>query len=318
MENISALVTGGAGFIGSSIVNKLLKKGWEISIVDNFSTSSNKSIIRNRSYLKEATELIEFDISNPKIKDVLSGKRFDYIFNFGSYSSDRSYEKDPIDGTNKTINGMLNIVQIAKQCNASKIIYPSSGTVYGNTPAPQIETQTLQPQTLYAITKIYLELLSKINKDVSMVGLRIFTGFGAMEVLKGNLSSVVTKFTLSVLNNAPVELYGDGEQKRDFIEVEDIAEIAYRSALNNNIPEIVNVGTGSSYSFNALIDLIAKHAGTEPIVKHVESKTRFVLETRADISIISGLLDYTPAVLPVAYSKYFKELKQLDYNSLIS
>ena len=308
MESNEALVTGGAGFIGSSIVRNLIGKGWDVTVIDDFST--NRTLLSS-DILEGVNELIKYDLSNPAIKNKFQGKRFDYVFNFGSYSSDRNFERDAIDATNKTINGMLNTLQIARQCKASAFVYPSSGTVYGNTPAPQKESQFLAPQTLYSITKIYLELLSKINKDINTVALRIFTGFGAREIFKGNLASVVTQFTLSVLAHDSVEIYGDGNQKRDFIESEDIAEIAIRASLNRDAPPVLNAGTGYSYSFNDLVKLIAKHTNIEPNVKYVESKTRFVSETRADTSVLENILKYNPKKLEVAYVKYFQDLKQL-------
>jgi UDP-glucose 4-epimerase len=311
METFRALVTGGLGLIGSSLVSNLLKSGNELVVIDNGSAFDYNLFQKLSSQISEDVTLIKSDTEDQKLLDLLKHENFDFIFNFGSYSSDRYYEKNDIDAVNRTINGMLNIFKLAKITKASRIIYPSSGTVYGNNHSPQGEGINLMPQTLYSITKIYLELLSKINKEIESVGLRIFTGYGSREWYKGDLSSVVSLFTTSAIEKKSIEIYGDGNQRRDFIESDDIAEIAVRLAKDETPPSIVNCGSGESNSFNELIDLISKSVDGKLDVRYVKSKTKFVAETKANIDLMLNHTKFKPKRLNEIFPHYFKELKML-------
>ncbi|MGC8981972.1 MAG: NAD-dependent epimerase/dehydratase family protein [Minisyncoccia bacterium] len=310
METYRALVTGGLGLIGSAIVKKLLKYGHDIVIVDDLSAYDS---ITSKKLIQEIDKDIifySFDVADKKFFDMLNNEKFDVIFNFGSYSSDRYFERNTIDAINKTINGMVNVFNLARKVGAYKIIYPSSGTVYGNSRPPQNESQKLEPQTIYAITKIYCEMLSSLNKDVESVGMRIFTGYGAREIFKGNIASVVSIFTISAMLDKELEVYGDGSQKRDFIEVKDIAEVALRLTKTNKDVKVVNVGSGESYSFMDLINLIKNHTGKDLKIKFVENKTRFVAETRADITLLKDVTGYRPRGLIEMYPDYYNEIKK--------
>ncbi len=309
MESFRALVTGGLGLIGSSVVSNLQKKGSEVVIVDDGSAYTGNLFEKLSEQMGEKSSLIKIGTENPKLLNILEGERFDFIFNFGSYSSDRYFERDDIDAINKTINGMINILKVARSTKAGRVVYPSSGTVYGKTGAPQFEETLLDPLTPYSITKVYLEMLSKINDDISTVGLRIFTGYGAREWYKGNISSVVTLFTTAALKNRPIEIYGDGNQRRDFIDSDDIAEIAVRLATADTSPRIVNCGSGYSNSFNELVDLISRNVEMEVNVKYVDSKVKFVPETRANVDRLLKFTGFKPAELSNRFGQYLKELR---------
>lgn len=315
METKNCLVTGGLGLLGTSIVEKLLKKGHQVTVVDDLSFCEKSLTVNDIKwpFMKDVT-FVNGDISDSKFIDSVKNTNFDWIFNFGSYSSDRYFEKNDKDGIYKTIFGMLNVLKLSSQMGDIPVIYPSSGTVYGNSISPQREDQQLKPQTLYSITKIYLEMLSKMFAKTRSYGLRIFTGYGPREIYKGNIAGVVTLFTLSALKGENIEVYGDGEQKRDFIEADDVAEIAVRIANSNMDSTEINCGSGKSYSFNDLIKLIAEKVEKEVKVVHVESKTRFVAETRPDITKLKTIIGFEPPDLKKKYNLYFEKLLEL-YNS---
>jgi UDP-glucose 4-epimerase len=310
METSKVLVTGGLGLIGSEIVKIALSNGDEVTCTDDLSLTQVISEEQLLKTLPQDVNFIKIGTDSSKFADALSAKKFDKIFNFGSYSTDRYFEIDPIDAVNKTINGMINVVKLYDTSGAHSLIYPSSGTVYGNSPPPQIENQKLQPQTLYSITKIFLEQYSSILHR-NITGVRIFTGFGPREVLKGTYSSVVTLFTMAALKGVPVEIYGDGEQKRDFVSSDDIAKVIYRLSKSQPVVPIVNLGSGKSYSFNDLIKIIEQETGLTINSKYVESKTRFVSETRADTELLKVSCGFLPRSLKDAFPTYLEGLKEL-------
>jgi nucleoside-diphosphate-sugar epimerase len=317
METTRALVTGGVGLIGYSIVKNLLKHGEDVIVADDLSVYDQKLGEKLRAQVEKEAKFYKLDFSDPSSADALKPERPDFIYNFGSYSSDRYYEKDErgaiLKTILKTVMGQINAFKIAGELGA-KVVYPSSGTVYGNTPAPQTEGQKLAPQTVYAATKAYLEMYSSVHGQVRSTALRIFTGFGAKELYKGSVASVVTLFTAAAIRGEELVVYGDGTQKRDFIEVDDVAEVAYRAAKSEKDARVLNCGSGKSYSYLELIDLIRKHAKDDLKVVHVPSRTKFVAETRADVALLRDATGYVPKGLVETYPKYLRELKELLSN----
>lgn len=314
METQNALVTGGLGLIGSAIVKKLVETGHQVVIVDDLSAYDSITAKKLIGRLDRSLIFYQLDASDSRFTDILSDEKFDVIFHFGSYSSDRYFERNTTSAINKTISSMVNVLRLAKKAGTFKVIYPSSGTVYGNSRPPQKELQELSPQTTYAITKIYCEMLADLQKDVDSTGLRIFTGYGAREIYKGKLASVVTLFTISAMYNKEIEVYGDGSQKRDFVEVGDIAEVASRLMQTNRAISVINVGSGESFAFTELIGLIEKYTGKELNVRYVESKTKLVSETMADITSLRDVIGYRPKSLPEMYPHYYNEIKDLVEN----
>lgn len=311
MDSERVLVTGGFGLIGFEIVRKLASKGYEVTVTDDLSMQSSNSKYKTNEKLPKDTEFIRIGTHSKSYVEKLSDHDFVYIFNFGSYSTDRYFEANPIDAINKTVNGMINVLKIANRCNSKKVIYPSSGTIYGNQKAPQTEILIPTPQTLYSATKVYLEMINSIYKGINTTAMRIFTGFGAREIIKGKMASVVTLFTVSAIEGTPIDIYGDGSQKRDFIEAKDIAEIGYKLAISEATPSIVNVGSGVSYSFNDLVSLIEKHLNIEIKKNYVKSKTRFVEETRADVEELRKSVGFVPVGLEKRFPSYLEELTEI-------
>jgi nucleoside-diphosphate-sugar epimerase len=305
--NNNCLVTGGAGFIGASIVRLLKSKGYDVIVVDDLSNSDGKMIN------ELDVELFKGDISKPEIIDLLKPYTFKYIFNFGSPSTDRFYDLTGR-GVCETIKGMLNIAQIAESTGVNSVVYPSSGTVYGNLPAPQSESVKLKPKSLYACTKSFLEDFSATvaSETTKYLGLRIFTGFGEGELAKVEFSrSVITLFYLSILKNLSPVIYGDGSQRRDFVYSSDIANIALLGA-EKKLSGALNVGSGISHSFNEVIEILSERLGKRVIPKYIESPISHIGETRADISSLLNLLNYKPLRLEEAIDLYLERIKPVE------
>jgi UDP-glucose 4-epimerase len=286
------LVTGGAGFLGSEIVKECLRKGYDVDVVDNLSSGSLK-------LLKDCdVKFYNLDVESEDFVRKLQNNKYDYIFNFGSASSDRLYN---LDGHSLlvTVKGMLNCVKLAKKTSASEIVFPSSGTVYGNLEPPQAENLCPRPLTQYASTKVLLEHLAGLysSEELKILGLRIFTGYGEGERYKGDIASFFWKSYLACIENKEIEIYGNGEQRRDFIYGEDVARIAVMGA-ESGLSGIINAGTGYSYSFNEVISFLEKQIGKNIRKKYVPSPILTVKETRADTSKLLRELNFQPRLLP--------------------
>ena len=307
MEKLRSLVTGGAGFIGSSIVEKLLGKGYKVTVVDNLSNSNGKLIA------KRDVEFIRGDISKPAVVKILRNYSFHHIYNFGSPSTDRFYTSNG-KAVCETIRGMFNVLEIARVTGADSIIYPSSGTVYGNLPASQTESGKIMPKSMYACTKMFLEnFAGTINfEGIALLGLRIFTGYGEREMSKSPDSrSVVSIFYKAISSNLQPVVYGDGQQRRDFVYSDDIANIAIVGA-EKKLAGVLNVGSGYSASFNELIDLLNRKLGKSIRPKYVDSPITKIDETRADISKLSTKLDYKPLRIEEGIELYLKRIKDVE------
>ncbi len=307
MESLRCLVTGGAGFVGSSIVEKLLGKGYKVTVLDNLSNSNGK-LIANLD-----VEFIREDISKPEVVKTLRNHSFDHIYNFGSPSTDRFFTSNG-KAVCETIRGMFNVLEIARVTGADSIIYPSSGTVYGNLPAPQTESGKIMPKSMYACTKMFLENYSStINYEgISLLGLRIFTGYGEREMSKSPDSrSVVTLFYKAISSNLQPVVYGDGQQRRDFVHSDDIANIAIASA-EKKVSGVLNVGSGYSTSFNELIELLNTKLGKSIKPKYIQSPITRINETKADISMLSEKLNYKPLKIEEGIELYLDRIKEIE------
>lgn len=292
MSGRDCLVTGGTGFLGSAITKGLRNKGFNVTIIDDLS-NSNRNVLR---YLD--AEFIKGDISLNETLQSIKNREFRYIFNFGSPSSSTLFSLDG-KAVYQTVKGMFNVIGFSRSAGTEAIIYPSSGTVYGNLPPPHQEYVKTRPKNMYACTKSFLENYSQTIQDerFKILGLRIFTGYGAGELSKSdNTKSVVPLFYDSISRNERPVVYGDGHQRRDFVYVDDVAKVAIEGAIRG-VSGIMNVGSGESTSVNALIEMVNQKLGRSLEPVYIPSPAPLVEETRADIGILKEKLNYTPLPL---------------------
>jgi UDP-glucose 4-epimerase len=311
--NKRVLITGGAGFIGSSLAKRLLKENAHVVVLDNFSVGRKENI-------PSGCEIVIGDISDEKILNKV--KDIDYVFHFGAPSSSVLFNENPnvrefsrllaVAPTNAcvraTVSGFVNVLEWAKRMDVKKVIYPSSGTVYGNTSLPQREDMLPRPVSLYAISKLFCEHIAEIY-DVPSVGLRIFTGYGSGEKHKGKFASVITLFLNSLLRNERPVVFGDGSQKRDFVYIDDIVEATLRSA-EDQVRGIINVGSGRSYSFNEVLDMLNSMLGKkiEPI--YVNKFANYRERTLADITKMKAILGIEPISLEEGLKRYLEVIER--------
>jgi UDP-glucose 4-epimerase len=215
------------------------------------------------------------------------------------------FNKDPVGCFHATVCGFLNILEWAKKKNIEKLIYASSGSVYGNSCIPQSEDIPLKPANLYGVAKLTCETLAKkYFNEVPSIGLRIFAGYGPGEEHKGHFASVITLFLKSIMNNQAPIIYGNGTQKRDFIYIDDIIDAIIASAKVNVKNTIINVGSGKSYSFNEVLDMISNllNKKVEPI--YISKPVNYLENTLADITKMRKILKISPISLKEGLKRY--------------
>jgi nucleoside-diphosphate-sugar epimerase len=250
-NNRKVLITGAAGFIGINLLKRLVFLKAKVIAMDNFSAGKPIEMLS-----KMPVDIINADVSKRKSFENVP-KDIDYIFHFGAPSSIILFNKDPVFALSSTICGLNNIFEFAKITGAKKVVYPSSGSVYGTAPAPQSEHGLANPTNLYGITKLTCEKIAIWNFDlVPSVGLRIFAGFGPGEEHKGDYASVVTIFLNCMLKNERPVIFGDGTQNRDFVYIDDVVDSIVSSVEKPISNTVVNVGTGRNLKFNDVVHII--------------------------------------------------------------
>mgnify|MGYP003673710703 FL=1 len=246
------IVTGGAGFVGSNLVDKLIEQGKEVLIIDNLSTGKKENINPNATF-------INVDLSNPP-KDILNIiPKVDTIFHLAATPQVQYSIENPTDNNN--LHSLINMLEISKKIGAKRFIFSSTSALYGNPKyTPIDESHPINPLSPYALHKLvgenYCKLYSKIY-NLDTVCLRYFNIYGNRMPNKGAYRSVVSIFQESFLNKTPFNIVNDGEQKRDFIHVDDIIEANILCALNPKPfnGSIFNVGTGKAYTVNEIADM---------------------------------------------------------------
>jgi len=305
-SNKTVLITGGAGFIGKNLAAKLLNENVEVIIMDNFSYAPPSNVMKG-------AELIIADVSDSlQFSGSLSNKDIDFIFHFAAPSSVVLFNRDPVKCFNKTVAGILNVFHYSREKEVRKVIFPSSGSVYGELPPPQSESQNPSPVNLYGVAKLSTEYIAQyFAKHVDYVCLRIFAGYGIGEEHKGDYASPVTLFLDSIVNNEPPIIYGDGSQSRDFVYIDDIVNAVIRSAESPYSGGVINVGSGRSHTFNEVISMINDLLGKEVKPKYVKKPEFYLEKTCADIRRMKEILSLDPLDLYDGLKKYLESLSKI-------
>jgi UDP-glucose 4-epimerase len=295
------LVTGGAGFIGCHVAERLLREKAEVVVLDNFSEGKREKIPQN-------CIVVECDVRDRKALEKVG--HVDYVFHFGSPSSIILFNTRPVDCFDITARGFLTILEWAKDAEVKKVVYPTSGSVYGSAPLPQNEEDEVLPMNLYGIAKLTCEHVARIySARIPSIGLRIFAGYGPGEEHKGDFASPITIFLSSMIRNERPVIYGNGKQSRDFVYIDDVVEAIVRAA-EKNVLGIVNVGSGKAYTFNEVIDCINQSLikNIKPI--YVEKPVNYLEKTLADTKKMKETLGLSPADLKEGLRKYLHAMKR--------
>jgi len=290
----SYLVTGGAGFIGSNIVETLIQKGESVRVLDNCSTGK----MSNLKNVMDRIEFIHGDIRDLSlVRDAV--KNVDYVIHLAALASVPWSIDDPITNNDINIAGTLNILVAAKDASVKRVVYTSSSAVYGDSPeSPKTESMPANPISPYAISKHTGEQYCKAFYQLyglETVTLRYFNVFGQRQDPNSQYAAVIPIFINSFLEGRPPTIFGDGGQTRDFVFVEDVVQ-ANRLACyaQGAAGEIFNIGSGGRTTISSLAgairDLIGSHI--EPVYE--QERIGDVRHSQADISKAREILGYEP------------------------
>jgi len=296
------LVTGGAGFIGSHIVEALAKRGKKVRILDNFSTGKMENIedffkkYNNRNSL----EVIKEDLRDKNTVDN-AVKDVDYIFHLGALTSVFRSVEDTITTSEVNIIGTLNILNAAKSSGVKRVIYASSSSAYGDSPKlPKKEEMETNPLSPYAVSKLACEDYCKVFKHLyglETVILRYFNVFGPRQDPDSQYAAVIPKFIKMVLNNNKPTIYGDGEQTRDFTYIDNVVNANLQALKKNGIlGEVFNIACGEKITINELVKEIGDILNRDVNPIYSEPRKGDVRDSIADISKAKNLLGYKPKI----------------------
>ncbi len=281
MENKEIVVTGGCGFIGSHIVEKLLENN-NVTIIDNLSSGKMENL-KNPDH-KNLT-LIEEDLLECDLEEILKGK--DYVFHLAAKVSVPGSVEEPLDYNETNIDATVKLLIACKNNNIKKIVFSSSSAVYGeNLNMPLKETELPMPCSPYAAQKASIELYLKSFYEaygLNYVALRYFNVFGPRQDENSPYAAVIPKFISAILKGESPVIYGDGEQSRDFIFVDEIAK-ANISAAESDYNGIVNVALGKSMTINHLFEIVSDVLESDIPVKYLDERPGDIKHSLADIS----------------------------------
>lgn len=291
------LVTGGAGFIGSNIVKKLLENGERVRVLDNLSSGK----IENIKPFLDKIEFINGDFTDLKIaKKAVKG--VDYVLHQGAIPSVPRSIDDPIGTNNANILGTLNMLITSKDEGVKRFVYAASSSAYGDSPTmPKKESMDVAPKSPYAIQKLtgekYCQIFYRIY-GLETICLRYFNVFGPNQDPDSVYSAVIPLFIKKMLKNEPPIIYGDGKTSRDFTYVDNNVDANIRACLGPKkcAGEIINIACGYEISLNELVEKINKILGTKIKPIHKEERKGDVKHSLADISKAKKLLGYVPSV----------------------
>lgn len=291
------LVTGGAGFIGSHIVDELVRRGHEVTVFDDLSSGNEANLATVRSK-------IEFHIKN--IADLAalaaSSRGADYVVHLAARTSVPRSLQDPIETNRVNIDGTLNVLVAARDARVRRVVYAASSSAYGETPTlPKTETMPVAPISPYGITKYVGELYAQVFGrcyGLENACVRYFNVFGPRQDPTSQYSGVLSRFILAALRGEPVTVYGDGEQSRDFTYVDNVVDETLRACESPGASGIVfNGGTGARITLNEVLKLLEKIAGRKIEAKFEAARHGDIRDSQADVGLARRVLGYEPRVL---------------------
>lgn len=251
-------VTGGAGFIGSHLVDRLIEDGHTVQVIDNLYTG-------NKEFVHSKAQFVELDIRDPKLYSVLEEFRPDYIFHEAAQTEVSTSMSDPMLDCDINLMGLINLLNAAVKLDVKKFLMPSSAAVYGNLDTlPLNEEMIGNPSSFYGLTKLTTEHYLRIYHEafgLPYICYRYSNVFGSRQG-NGGEGGVISIFAKAIVQGSPIIIYGDGKQTRDFIYVDDVVE-ANILGMQHQVTGIYNVSTGISSSVNLLVDEFRNISGKD-------------------------------------------------------
>jgi nucleoside-diphosphate-sugar epimerase len=289
------LVTGGAGFIGSNLVRRLLADGHKVRVLDNFSSGK----LENLTEVMRNIELIEGDIRDYwTVVKAVSG--IDYVLHQAALPSVPRSVANPLTSNNVNIDGTLNMLEASRHAGVKRFVTASSSSVYGESvELPKRETMVPSPLSPYAITKLTNEYYCRVYWDLykfPTVALRYFNIFGPRQDPKSEYAPVIPRFINCLLEDAPPTVFGDGEQSRDFTYIDNCVQANLLAVSNDAmVGDVFNVACGGQFTLNQMLDELRKIIGVSTKAKYDPPRAGDIRHSFAAIDKIKKL-GYNPTV----------------------
>jgi nucleoside-diphosphate-sugar epimerase len=300
------LVTGGAGFIGSHLVEELLRRGHHVRVVDNFVTGKRENMDAALHAAQEtaphlpgpeliAGDLADLDVARRAVQDV------HYVLHQAAIPSVPRSVQDPITSNRANIDATLNVLVAARDAGVKRVVYAGSSSAYGDTPTlPKREDMPTNPLSPYALQKLvgeqYMQLFTRLY-GLETVTIRYFNVFGPRQDPGSAYSGVISRFLLALTEGEQPVIYGDGEQTRDFTYVANVVDGVLRAVeAPRAAGEVLNVATGGRISLNDLLAALQRLTGSTSSARYEPGRAGDVRDSQADISKAERILGYSPIV----------------------
>ncbi|MGH7353147.1 MAG: SDR family oxidoreductase [Candidatus Rokuibacteriota bacterium] len=293
------LVTGGAGFIGSHLVERLLAEGARVRVLDDFSTGSRANLGFASRY-RGRLEVVRGDVRRLATVE-RAARGVQVVFHQAAMRSVPRSVKDPLGANDHNVNGTLNVLEAARRRRVRRVVYASSSSVYGDRPElPKREDQAPAPISPYAVSKAageqYASVWTRLY-GLATVGLRYFNVYGPRQDPKSQYAAVIPRFILRALRGKPLEVHGDGRQSRDFTYIDNVVDA---NVLAGRAPdaagEVFNVGCGTRVSLLDIVARLEALLGRPLERRHTPPRAGDVPHTLADVEKAKRLMGYTPLV----------------------
>ena len=290
------LVTGGAGFIGSNIVDELLSRNHQVTVLDDLSSGK----LANLQHVRDRIHFIESTVTDLRaVQDACEG--VDYVLHLAARTSVPRSVKDPIESNRVNIDGTLNVLVACRDAKVKRFVFAASSSAYGETSQlPKVESMHPAPISPYGVTKYVGELYAQVFGKVYGLEnscVRYFNVFGPRQDPSSQYSGVLSRFMLAILEEKRPVIYGDGEQSRDFTFIDNVVDETLRAAEAPGASGLVfNGGTGARITLNEVIRLLEKITGKKISPQHDPPRNGDIRDSQADVSRAEKILGYRPIV----------------------
>jgi nucleoside-diphosphate-sugar epimerase len=290
------LVTGGAGFIGSNIVDELVRRGQPVVVLDDLSSGKEENLTAVRDkitlHIGSITDLAA-------LQSACAGA--DYVIHLAARTSVPRSVADPVETNHVNIDGTINVLVAARDAKVRRLVFAASSSAYGETPElPKRESMLSAPISPYGVTKLAGELYAQVfgrAYGLENTSLRYFNVFGPRQDPTSQYSGVLSRFMLAVIRGESPVVYGDGEQSRDFTYIANVVDLTLRACeAPGSSGMVINGGTGARITLNQVLKLLEKITGKKIKAKHDPPRTGDIKDSQADISRARDLLGYRPLV----------------------
>lgn len=291
-----ALVTGGAGFIGSHLVEGLLRAGWLVRVLDDLSTGDE----RNLSNVSDRIEFMHGSVCDEATSQ-LAMQDVEVVFHEAALPSVPKSVHQPLLTNNVNLSGTLCVLETARHAGVRRVVFAASSSAYGDTLVlPKVETLPASPQSPYALQKYSSEVYCRLYFQLfglETVSLRYFNIFGPRQNPKSDYAAVIPSFVSAAIAGKPPVIYGDGEQTRDFTYVENAVQANLAAADAQRAPgQVINIAAGARTSLNELWSGIKNLVGVDFEARYAEKRVGDVRDSLADLTRAKELLGYEPSI----------------------